>query len=126
MPAQSLRVLLVEGDPDLARVYRLRLELDAYTVRTAKDGQEAITQARRSAPDLVFLDLVRAQPESQRFIEEMRAQPRLSGIPVILLRYEDEELPPSLLPLRPHEHVWKLVGSVPPSSELEPPREAAS
>lgn len=74
-------VLFVGSDSDLADMYRLKLELDGYRVRTVRTLRNW-TGAR---PDLVFVDL--EQPDGSGFAEltRLRTDRRLSGLPAILL-----------------------------------------
>ena len=53
---ESLEVLVIADDPDLAEMYRLQLELDGYWVRiVGRDTAVAAARARR--PDILFLEL---------------------------------------------------------------------
>jgi DNA-binding response OmpR family regulator len=51
------RVLVVEDDDDIADVLRRSLRQEGHEVRTAGDGEEALTMAAEFLPDLVVLDL---------------------------------------------------------------------
>jgi DNA-binding response OmpR family regulator len=51
------RVLVVEDDDDIADVLRRSLRQEGHEVRTAGDGEEALTMAAEFVPDLVILDL---------------------------------------------------------------------
>ena len=53
----DVRVLFVEDDASVAQMYRLKLELDGYTVDVAGDGLAALEKARSSPPDIIFLDI---------------------------------------------------------------------
>src|SRR5579859_281642 len=50
-------ILLVEDDPDTARMYRFKLECDGYRVHLAMTGESALTLAFQSHTDLVLLDI---------------------------------------------------------------------
>ena len=56
MPPQP-RVLMVEDHPDVADLYRLKLQLDGYRVALASDGVAGLKLARSLKPDLVLLDV---------------------------------------------------------------------
>jgi CheY-like chemotaxis protein len=53
----SLRVLVVEDDPDSAQTLALLLKLWGYEVAVANDGPDALDAASTFQPDVVFLDL---------------------------------------------------------------------
>lgn len=50
-------ILVIEDDVDLNQAYETILQSAGYTVRTAFDGEEALRQAIREEPDIIFLDL---------------------------------------------------------------------
>lgn len=102
-------VLFVGSDSDLADMYRLKLELDGYRVRT-------VTTLRNwsgSKPDLVFVDL--EQPDGSGFAEltRLRTNQRLSGVPAILLVSDtDADLAANGLNLTPQEYLLRTRPSV--------------
>jgi DNA-binding response OmpR family regulator len=56
-PTHKLSALVVDDEPSLVRVVQGYLVKDGFDVRTAADGETAISLARESEPDLVVLDL---------------------------------------------------------------------
>ncbi len=51
-------ILVVEDDHDLNTAYRIILEHEKHTVRTAFNGQEALDLLEEFKPDLIVLDLL--------------------------------------------------------------------
>lgn len=51
------RILLVEDYDDAREMYRDYLEFSGFEVDTARDGHEALEQARKHGPDLILMDL---------------------------------------------------------------------
>lgn len=84
-------VLIVEDTELLRRIYHDRLAQEGYTVSTASDGLEAIQQMRAVPVDLVLLDLIMPRMGGLEVLETMKADPRLSGIPVVILTNLGEE-----------------------------------
>lgn len=54
----SPKILVVEDDPFLANLLRLRLEKEKIEVIQAKDGEEALQKLKEIEPDLILLDLI--------------------------------------------------------------------
>ena len=89
---EEVRVLFVEDDPDLAEMYRTKLELDGYVVSVARDGEEAIARASADPPDLVFLDIRLPRMDGIQVLEELRAREQTKHLPVVILsNYSDDE-----------------------------------
>lgn len=53
-----MRILVVDDDPEIVSFLKRGLIYEGYTVDTAGDGIEALSQARDNEPDLVILDIM--------------------------------------------------------------------
>ncbi|MNX14515.1 putative transcriptional regulatory protein NarL [compost metagenome] len=56
-PADKVKILVVEDDPDQRQILRIWLTQSGYTVMTAKDGLEGLSLAQRHVFDIVLTDL---------------------------------------------------------------------
>jgi len=89
----DVRVLFVEDDASVAQMYRLKLELDGYSVEVAGDGIAALEKARALHPDLIFLDIQLQKLDGLAVLEELRADPATQHIPVVILsNWNEKEL----------------------------------
>jgi CheY-like chemotaxis protein len=89
----EVRVLFVEDDPAVAQMYRLKLELDGYSVEIAPDGEQAVAKAMAAPPDIVFLDIRLPKLDGLGVLEALRAQRQTRQIPVVILsNYSEGEL----------------------------------
>ena len=92
-PDEVVRVLFIEDDPAVAEMYKLKLELDGYTVTVAKDGEEGLKIATDSPPDIIFLDTRLPKMDGFAVLERLRSAERTSEVPVIILsNYGEREL----------------------------------
>src|SRR5258706_986751 len=82
-------ILVVDDEPRIADLARDYLEHAGFTVRTAADGEAALTAVRRDRPDLVVLDLGLPGLDG---LDVTRAIRRDSNLPVIMLTARDDEL----------------------------------
>lgn len=89
MPDATL--LLVEDDPDLLDILRLTFVREGYKVVLARDGEEALVLARRHLPDLVVLDLMLPGRDGLDVCRELRADPALAHVLVLMLTARGEE-----------------------------------
>ncbi|RLC95556.1 MAG: response regulator [Chloroflexi bacterium] len=78
------RVLVVEDEADVRRFACRVLELEGYSVLEAVDGDEALRLAVEEQPSLVLLDLRLPKRDGWSVLEEMRRNPVLTSIPVIV------------------------------------------
>ena len=89
--AVPARILVVEDERDIAALVAYHLTKEGYRVRTAEGGQEAIEAAASERPDLMVLDLMLPGYSGYDVLAEMRRQPSLSDVPVIILTARREE-----------------------------------
>jgi len=82
--APRARVLLADDNADL-RDYLTRLLVAQYEVRTVANGAQALAAARAEPPDLVLSDVMMPELGGLGLLRELRADPRTSAIPVVLL-----------------------------------------
>ena len=69
-----MRLLVVEDEPKLARFIQRGLSEESFAVDVARDGEEALDCARRSAYDLVILDLMLPGMDGFSVCRALRAQ----------------------------------------------------
>jgi DNA-binding response OmpR family regulator len=101
-------VLLVEDDPAVLEMYRLKLELDGYRVNTAIDGEDGLSKASALAPDIIFLDIRLPKLDGLEVLRRLRAADKTRNIPVIILsNYDEEDLVARGLHLGAHEYLIK-------------------
>lgn len=81
---ERARVLVADDNADM-RDYLARLLSTRWRVDVAEDGQAALAQARNQPPDLVLSDVMMPRLDGFALLRELRAHPRTSHIPVVLL-----------------------------------------
>ena len=91
-----ITILLVEDDPGDVVLVREAFEHDKVRneLRVARDGVEALEQLRDpdlSLPDLILLDLNLPRKDGREVLAEIRADERLTAIPVVVLTTSDAE-----------------------------------
>jgi CheY-like chemotaxis protein len=79
------RILIVEDDSDLRRMFRTALSLAGYDVDEAGDGLEALRIVEARAPDLVVLDLMLRALDGLSVQQELAARAITSHIPIVIV-----------------------------------------
>jgi CheY-like chemotaxis protein len=106
--ADDVRVLFVEDDASVAHMYRLKLELDGYTVDVAGDGLVALEKARSQRPDIIFLDIRLPKLDGMGVLEALRKDPSTEHIPVVILsNWNEQELVERGISLGALDHLIK-------------------
>lgn len=92
----------------MAQMYRLKLELDGYTVDVAGDGLVALEKARALHPDIIFLDIRLPKMDGLTVLETLRADDSTAAIPVVILsNWNEKELVERGIKLGALDHLIK-------------------
>lgn len=78
------KILVAEDDKFLGNAYRVKLTKAGFDVQIARDGQEAMDIVKTYNPDLILLDLVMPIKDGFTVLEELKKDPALQQIPVIV------------------------------------------
>lgn len=84
------RVLIIDDDSDLVETISMILDNSGLETTTAHDGHEGLARARERRPDLIVLDIVMPELDGYGVCRELKGDPELAGIPVIMLTSEDD------------------------------------
>ncbi len=89
------KILIVEDDPLIVKIYSTRLKADGYEVLSAENGEEGLKIALAEKPDLVILDVMMPRMDGFGVLEKLRADYEMKDKPVLiysnLMKEEDIE-----------------------------------
>ncbi|SEH48595.1 HAMP domain-containing protein [Rhizobium tibeticum] len=83
-------VLVVDDDETVRDQLRRFLVREGCDVVTAKDGAEGLNLARQVKPALITLDVLMPGCDGWSVLQELKADPELASIPVVILTMADE------------------------------------
>ena len=86
------RVLIVEDEPNIVLSLEILLHRAGYETLSAGDGDEALGLIRRTRPDVVLLDIMLPKRNGYDVCREVKSDPALSAIPVIMLTAKGQEV----------------------------------
>jgi two-component system, OmpR family, KDP operon response regulator KdpE len=82
------RVLVVDDQPQITRVLRTVLSSQGYQVRTAGEGEAALSSFNEFRPELVITDLFMPHMDGLELCRRIRS---MSNVPIIVLSVKGEE-----------------------------------
>lgn len=84
MATKQPKILLVDDDPDFVEATKTVLETK-YQVVVATEGNAGLQKAKTEKPDLIILDVIMPVKDGFTAAEQIKKDPNLSKIPVIML-----------------------------------------
>jgi two-component system alkaline phosphatase synthesis response regulator PhoP len=79
------KILVIDDDPDLVEATSMILKSRHYDVVAAYGGIEGLEKAKTEKPDLIVLDVMMPDKDGYTLCKELKADPVLNAIPVLLL-----------------------------------------
>lgn len=86
------RILLIEDDLDIQRIYSSKLTQHGYEVPLAVDATQGLLLTKDLKPNLILLDIMLpGKMNGLEFLERIKQDPDLKDIPVVVLTNLDTE-----------------------------------
>jgi len=102
------KIAIIEDDPVINQMYRMKFEADGFEVQIADNGKHGVALVEGFQPDLILLDLQMPSMNGAEALAVIRAHDWGKDIPVIILtNLGEEEAPKSLHTLGIHSYIVK-------------------
>ena len=79
------KILIIEDDPLMSRMYQKIFSLEGYSVDIAGDGLEGLEKTRSLKPTLILLDIMMPKMNGLQVLEKLKLDPETKSIPVVIL-----------------------------------------
>jgi DNA-binding response OmpR family regulator len=87
------KILVVDDNIDTRELTHLHLTTEGFVVVVASDGREGLYMAVAEQPDLIITDISRPEPAGIELVKQLRAQPELDNVPILVLTaFGNEEM----------------------------------
>lgn len=102
------RIAIIEDDPVISQMYRMKFEADGFEVQLADNGKRGASLVESFDPDIILLDLKMPVMDGAEALAKIRAHDWGKKIPVIILtNLGEEEAPKSIRALGIHSYIVK-------------------
>lgn len=85
MRSRDPLILVVDDDPNIVRIVRVKLERNGLRVDAAANGREALVCIENARPDLILLDVMMPVMDGLELVQKLKDSSDLRTIPVFLL-----------------------------------------
>lgn len=91
----AIKIAIVEDDPAIAQMYRMKFETEGYEVETAENGKLGLELAEDMKPDVILLDLMMPEMGGDEMLKKLRETDWGKETKVIILtNMGEQEAPP--------------------------------
>lgn len=102
------KIAIIEDDPVISQMYRMKFETDGFEVRVAENGRDGVVLVKNMKPDLILLDMQMPEMNGAEALVEIRKHTESKTTPVIVLtNLGEEEAPKNLHALGIHSYIVK-------------------
>jgi len=91
MATNKKNIVVIEDDEGITRLIKFKLEKEGYEVKSFLNGEKVIEYLVRSRPALIISDVMMPVIDGLTLLKEIKADPRISDIPVIMLSTHSHE-----------------------------------
>lgn len=91
VPFPKTRVLVVEDEPDIAKLIRINLDYSGFQTVLAEDGASAHREINAVLPDVILLDWMLPGQNGIDLARQWRAHARTKDVPILMLTAKGEE-----------------------------------
>lgn len=91
------KIAIIEDDPAISQMYRIKFESEGYKVETAENGQLGIDLCLAFQPDIILLDLMMPEMNGDEMLAALRKTEWGSTVKVIILTNMGEQEAPETL-----------------------------
>lgn len=97
LKAHMTKIAIIEDDPVINQMYRMKFEADGFEVELADNGKRGVALVEKFQPDMILLDLQMPEMGGAEALEIIRSHDWGKHIPVIILTNLGEEESPKHL-----------------------------
>ena len=100
-------LLLVEDEPDLLKLTKIRLEAAGYNVLAAKSAEQALLLLKQTKPDLILLELVLPKMSGEVLCKRLKSNAVYKHIPIIVFTAKVIKVPEEVNAMGADDYIMK-------------------
>jgi DNA-binding response OmpR family regulator len=85
------KILVIEDEQDIQELIEYNLLKQGFKVELSSDGEDGLSKAGEVEPNLIILDIMLPKLDGLSVCKEIRKNPKLDSVPIIMLTAKSEE-----------------------------------
>lgn len=79
------KILIIEDDRYISKMYQLKLSLEGYDVQVAENGREGVDKVKEFMPNIVLLDILMPELDGFEVLKIVKGDEATKDIPVLIM-----------------------------------------
>lgn len=84
MTSAKYKVVIIEDEPDLAEIYKIKMKIDGIDAIVVNESSKALEVLKKELPDLILLDLMMPEIDGFKLLNLIKADPQLKKIKIYI------------------------------------------
>ncbi|PIZ00964.1 response regulator [bacterium (Candidatus Howlettbacteria) CG_4_10_14_0_8_um_filter_40_9] len=85
MADKKEKILIVEDDTYISKMYQLKLNLDGYDVEVAENGRIGLDKVKTFKPDIMLLDILMPEMDGFEVLKAIKEDSSIKNIPILIM-----------------------------------------
>jgi DNA-binding response OmpR family regulator len=79
------KILIIEDDRYISKMYQLKLSLEGYEVQVAENGKQGVDKIKEMMPDIILLDILMPELDGFEVLKIAKSDESTKDIPVLIM-----------------------------------------
>lgn len=79
------KILIIEDDRYISKMYQLKLSLEGYVVQVADNGRLGVDKVKEFMPDIILLDILMPELDGFEVLQIIKSDENTKDIPVLIM-----------------------------------------
>lgn len=83
--AEQKKILIIEDDRYISKMYQLKLSLEGYSVEVAENGRQGVDKVKEFVPDVILCDILMPELDGFEVIKIVKSEEATKNIPILIM-----------------------------------------
>ncbi len=85
MGENTAKILIIEDDRYISKMYQLKLSLDGFDVQVSENGRSGIEKAKEFRPDIILTDILMPEMDGFDVIKAIKGDAEMTTTPILIM-----------------------------------------
>jgi DNA-binding response OmpR family regulator len=85
MGEAKAKILIIEDDRYISKMYQLKLSLEGYDVQVAENGRQGVDKVKEFMPNIILLDILMPELDGFEVLKIVKGEETTKNIPILIM-----------------------------------------